>query len=108
MATDEAYEDLVRTMLSLEEIDAVVASFVPLSPMMLTTPDEIDKPGSLVERLPKVFADTDKPVICVIDSGSLFDPLARAIREAGVPVFRSCDQATRSLGRYLCYRADRA
>jgi hypothetical protein len=27
------------------------------------------------------------------------------VRRAGVPVFRSCDQAIRSLGRYLCHRA---
>jgi hypothetical protein len=27
------------------------------------------------------------------------------IRSAGVPVFRSSDQAIRSLGRYLCHRA---
>jgi len=27
------------------------------------------------------------------------------IRSAGVPVFRSSDQAIRSLGRYLCHRS---
>jgi hypothetical protein len=72
---------------------------------MLTTAKEIDKPGSMVARLPKLFARSDKPLVYVIDSGPAYDPLARAIRAAGVPVFRSCDQAIRSLGRYLCHRA---
>jgi acyl-CoA synthetase (NDP forming) len=108
MASDAAYEDLVRALLSVEEVDAAVVSCVPLSPMMLTTPDEIAKGGSLVDRLPKVFAETDKPVVCVIDSGPQYDALAGGIREAGVPVFRSSDQAIRSLGRYIAYRIAKA
>ncbi len=105
MATDRALEDCIRVMLECDEVDAVVASAVPLSPAMLTTAKEIDKPGSMVERLPKLFAESCKPLIYVIDSGPAYDPLAHAIRAAGVPVFRSCDQAIRSLGRYLCHRA---
>lgn len=105
MATDQAHEDCIRVMLECDELDAVVASAVPLSPAMLTTAKEIDKPGSMVARLPKLFAESSKPLVYVIDSGPAYDALARAIRAAGVPVFRSCDQAIRSLGRYLCHRA---
>ena len=104
MASDEAYEDCVGTLLACDNFDAVVASAVPLTPAMLTTPDEIEKPGSLGERLPKLLREADKPLIAVLDSGPLYDPLARMIRSAGVPVFRSADQAIRSLGRYLCHR----
>jgi acetate---CoA ligase (ADP-forming) len=78
---------------------------VPLTPAQLTTPDEITKPGSMGERLPKLLAESGKPLIAVIDCGPLYDPLAAMIRLGGVPVFRSADQATRSLGRYLCHRA---
>ncbi|MFH1748754.1 MAG: indolepyruvate oxidoreductase subunit beta [Planctomycetota bacterium] len=105
MATDEAYEQCVRVMLESPEMDAVLVSVVPLSPAMLTTPDEITRPGSLAERLPRLFAEARKPVVVSIDSGSRYDALAGAIRAAGVPVFRSCDQAIRSLGRYLCHRS---
>jgi len=105
MASDEAYEQCVRVMLESPEVDAVVASLVPLTPAMLTTPDEISKPGSLVERLPKLFAEANKPVIVSIDAGAHYDPLVSALREAGVPVFRSADEAVRSLGRYLCQRS---
>ncbi len=107
MATDEVYEECVRVMLENPEIDAVVASLVPLTPAMLTTPDEIGKPGSLAERLPKLLAETSKPVVVNVDSGSLYEPLVKALRAAGVPVFRSCDQALQALGRYLCARVPR-
>ena len=108
MATDQAYEDCVRTFLRSDQFDAVVTSAVPLSPAMLTTPDEIEKPGSLGERLPKLLREADKPLVAVIDCGSLYDPLARMIRSAGVPVFRSADQAMCALGRYLCHRLELA
>ncbi len=104
MASDAAYEDCVRVLLESDEIDAVIASLVPLTPAMLTTPDEIGKAGSLAERLPKLLASTPKLVVASIDSGSLYDSLAKALRAAGVPVFRSCDQAMRTLGRYLAHR----
>ena len=37
----------------------------------------------------------------VVDSGSLYDPLALALEERGLPVFRSGDQAVRTLGKYI-------
>ncbi len=107
MADDAAYEECVQVLLESPEVDAVIAALVPLTPAMLTTPDEITRPGSLAERLPRLATATPKPVVVSIDSGPLYDPLARALRAAGLPVFRSCDQAMRSLGRYLCHRAAR-
>jgi len=44
----------------------------------------------------------------VVDSGRLYDPLAQAIRDGGVPVFRSADSAMRALGRYLYHKTHRA
>ena len=105
MASDEVYEQCVRVLLESPEVDAIVASLIPLTPAMLTTPEEIERPGSLVERLPKLLAKADKPVIISVDCGPRYDPFVRALRAAGVPVFRSCDQAMRSLGRYLCHRS---
>ncbi len=107
MASDAAHEEAIRLMLSCADIDAVVASFVPLTPTMKTTPDEINDDSSLANRLPRILAETSKPLVVAIDSGSLYDPLAYAIREAGVPVFRSADSAVRTLGRYICHRSQR-
>jgi indolepyruvate ferredoxin oxidoreductase beta subunit len=107
MASDEAYEGCIRTVLAAENIDAVVVGAVPLSPQMLTTADEIGKPGSLIERIPAVLRDTDKPVVVVVDSGRPYDSYVEALQAAGVVVFRSSGQAVRTLGRYLCHRTER-
>lgn len=107
MATDASYEDCVRFMMNCDEVDAVVVSLVPLAPTVSTTEDELDAPSSLANRLPVLFRETHKPLIMVVDCGQPYDALARRIRNAGVPVFRTCDQAIRSLGRYLCDRAPR-
>ncbi len=105
MAGDQAYEECVRVLLDSPETDAVIASLVPLTPAMLTTPDELTQPGSLAERLPRLFKASRKPLVVNVDSGSLYDPFVKALRAAGVPVFRSSDQAVRTLGRYLCHAA---
>lgn len=107
MATDAAYEACVRVMLKSEDVDAIIASLVPLTPAMLTTAEEITKPGSLVDRLPKLFNEARKPIVVSIDSGSLYEPMVKALRAAGIPVFRSCDQAVRAMGRYLAQRQQR-
>jgi len=107
MAPDAAHEESVRALLNCPAIDAVIASFVPLTPTMKTTPDEIADQSSLAHRLPKVFAETSKPLVVAIDSGPLYDPLAHKLREGGVPVFRSADSAVRSLGRYLCHKTSK-
>ncbi|RJP32543.1 MAG: indolepyruvate oxidoreductase subunit beta [Phycisphaerales bacterium] len=103
MADDQAYEDCIRVMMEADEIDAVVVGCVPLTPRLLTTPAEIARPGSLAERLPKIFHEYDKPLVFVVDSTERYDAFARAVRIQGVPVFRTADQAIRSVGRYLCH-----
>ncbi len=102
MATDAAHETCIRAMLDRDDVDAVVASYVPLTPAMKTTPDEVDHEDSMTKRMPKIFADTTKPVVVAIDSGPLYDPMAKQIEDAGIPVFRSADSAVRMLGKYLC------
>jgi acyl-CoA synthetase (NDP forming) len=107
MASEEVYEGAIRVLLDSDEVDAVVVGVVPLTAALKTTGEEIESPGSLAERLPRLFAESDKPLIAVVDSGPRYDPLVRALRLGGVPIFPSADQAIRSLGRYLCYRASR-
>jgi acyl-CoA synthetase (NDP forming) len=108
MAPEQVYEEAIRVMLASEEVDAVVVGVVPLTAALHTAPDELDDPGSLAQRIPRLFAEASKPLIVVVDSGSLYDPLVRALRLGGVPVFPSADQAIRSLGRYLCHRVEPA
>lgn len=108
MADDEAYETCTRVLLEADEVDAVVLSTVPLTAMLRTTPEELDTPDSFPSRAVRLFREAHKPIIAVVDSGPPFDDLAQRLRDEGLPVFRTCDQAVRSLGRYLCHRIDAA
>ena len=108
MAPEEVYDGAIRVMLEADEVDAVVVGIVPLTAALKTAPEELDSEGSLVDRIPRLFAEAKKPMIVVVDSGSRYEPLVRALRAAGIPVFPSADQAIRSLGRYLCHRAEEA
>ena len=114
MAGDTVYVDMVAEILADPGIDAVVAGIVPLTPAMQTlAPGEghnesILDPGSVAQRLPEVAAAADKPLVAVIDSGTLFDPLASALEQGGLPVFRKADRAVRALCRWVdAKRSDR-
>jgi len=100
-------EGAIRVLLDSAQVDAVVVGIIPLTPGLKTLPSEINHSDSLAQRLPRLANGALKPLIMVVDSGALYDAFARSLREAGVPVFRSADQAIRSLGRYLCHRVGR-
>jgi len=104
MANDRVYEQALDVMLEADEVDAVVVGIVPLTAALKTVGAELEEPDSLAVRLPALFNAASKPIVAVVDSGPRFDPLIRALRLGGVPVFPSADQAIRSLGRYLCHR----
>ena len=107
MASDQVHEDALRAFLAAPEIDAVLCATVPLTPAMATVAEGLPEqstlraPGSLVNRLARLLPQTDKPMVVSVDSGVLYDPMARAIEEKGIPVFRSADVAIRTLGLYL-------
>ena len=54
--------------------------------------------------MPALLENVDKPVIGVVDSGRLYDPMVDALEEGGVPVFRSSDRAVGALAKYIHYR----
>ena len=108
MAGEAAYEGVVRTLLGADEIDALIVSCVPLSPAMATTGAEIAESRSLADVLAELNAETDKPLIAVIDAGAVFEPLITRLREGGLAVMRSSDEAVRSFGTYLTHRCARA
>lgn len=103
-ASEAAYEDAIAAFLGCDGVDALVVGVVPLTAQLRTTPGELADPRSLASALPRLSASSGKPLVAVIDSGPLYDPLVRALRAGGLPVFRSADRALRMLGRYLRHR----
>lgn len=101
MADEAAFEDVAGLLLAADEVHALIVANVPLTARMLSDGEEIQRPGSMLERLPRLFRATDKPLVAVVDSGPLYEPLVLGLREAGIPVFRAADQATQVLRRWI-------
>jgi hypothetical protein len=95
-----------------ENSDAIIFSAVPMTAMMQTLPpgvsknDSIDDAKSVPSQLERL-GDLPKPVVAVIDSGKIYDPLVERISELGIPTFRSADRAMAVLGRYIAYRLNK-
>jgi len=107
MTNDTVFSDMLVEILSDAGIDLAVVGIVPLTPALQTLPpgvghaESIHSPGSIARLLPRAAHASEKPVVAVIDSGELFDPLAEALKSGGLPVFRSADRAVRALCRWV-------
>ncbi len=104
---DEAHILAVKYLAEDDNVDAVVVGLDPLSPSTRTLPESKDgkydykKPGSIVMELPGLVESLEKPVIGVVDAGSLYDPMARELAKKGMVIFRSADSAVRALAVYI-------
>ncbi|RLE30646.1 MAG: CoA-binding protein [Acidobacteria bacterium] len=107
MASDEAYAQLIGTILDDPGVDGAMVGIVPLTPALQTLPGEpgarqsVLNPTSVCQLLPQIALQKGKPVVMVVDSGELFDPMEAALVEGGLPVFRSADRAMRALCRWM-------
>ncbi len=107
MADDDVHEQIVRAQLADPNVHCVIAATVPLSPTQQTLPsgvfgkEDIEHDDSYPNRMIRCFRDSDKPMISVIDSGKLYDPLVAKMEAAGLITFRTADLALRILGKYI-------
>ena len=110
MAVASVYETVIQALLSDPGVDMVAAALVPLTPVIKTLPEhtrlhnDFSSKKGIVQRISRIAGKSTKPLIMVVDSGALYDPLARALQRAGLPVFRSADRAVHVLGRYIHQR----
>ncbi len=102
-----AYAEIAAALAEDGAVDALVVAGVPATPLLDSLEqapghdEDVRGPAGLATRLASVFHSARKPMVFSVDSGALYDPLARALREAGLPTFRRVDRATRSLARFL-------
>ena len=114
MTSDAPFEEAVRIMLADPGVDLGAIGCVPLTAALSTLPpgpghrEDVAHEGAIVARLARLRASIAKPWIAVVDSGALYDPMARLLEEAGVPTFRSADRALGLLDRFVAVRLDRA
>ncbi len=103
----EQYGALAEALAADANVDAVVVAGVPATPFQNSLAageghkENVRGRDGLATRLARAFDRTSKPVVFSVDSGALYDPLARAMREGGLPTFRRIDRATRALARYI-------
>ncbi|MBL9121250.1 MAG: indolepyruvate oxidoreductase subunit beta [Phycisphaerae bacterium] len=105
MSGEPMYEAAARVMLAYEKIDALIMCAVPLTSTLSSIPEEMAQRESLAEVIRRLSAESHKPIVAVLDAGAMYEPLVRKMHEYRIPIFRSADQAIRSLGRYLCHRS---
>lgn len=103
---DEGYEEVARAILEDPGVDVGVIGCVPLTPALNTLPageghpDDLAREDGIVRRLIRLGRESEKPWVAVVDAGSMYDPMARALEDGGVPVFRTADRALRLFGRW--------
>jgi acyl-CoA synthetase (NDP forming) len=101
---DADYEAVVRHILEDEGVDLAVVGCVPLTGALDTLApgsghgEDLRRAEALTPRLLRVWRETPKPWVAVVDAGPLFDPMARMLEDGGVPTFRTADRALRLFG----------
>jgi acyl-CoA synthetase (NDP forming) len=108
MAVDRARVEAMKVFARDPNVDVILHACVPLSHMMKTLPpggpdgEGIADPEGFTRLMIAAFREEiNKPLVVVIDSGSLYDPMAGMLVEAGIPMFRSADEAIRVFGRWV-------
>jgi acyl-CoA synthetase (NDP forming) len=106
-ADDEAHLQITEAFLLDPNIDAVVVGLDPTAPSVRALEASKLRPGydindakSTVQLMPPMVQRNDKPIIGVIDGGTLYDAMAARLMDQGVCVFRNCARATKALVRY--------
>jgi acyl-CoA synthetase (NDP forming) len=104
-ANDLLHVQITEALLPDPSVDCIVIGIVPMSPAMQTLPE----PGtdnqfsemSIAVLLPKLVKHSDKPIITVVDGGTIYDPLAEALERGDIPVFRTADRAMTAIAKYI-------
>lgn len=107
-ADDEAHLQITKAFLDDPNIDAVVVGLDPTAPSIrglesskLRPGYDLSDPNGTVHIYPPLAAKSDKPVIGIVDGGSLYDAMAAKLMDQGVCVFRNCGRGTKALARYV-------
>ncbi len=114
MAGDAQFESAVRLVLHDPGVDVGVVGCVPFTGALNTLPgstnhdENVDARTSIASRLVKVWRQTSKPWIAVVDAGSAYDAMERVLLEGGVPVSRTADRAVHLLELYCRHFRDHA
>ena len=108
MTGTEAFVASCEAILASPSVDVAILASVPVTPALNNLPadpqgghrEDMDSPDSQPSRMIEIIRASAKPVVVVVDSGEIYDPMCRMIQTAGIPVFRKIDRAARALDAY--------
>ncbi|MBS0305179.1 MAG: CoA-binding protein [Proteobacteria bacterium] len=107
-ADDVAHMDITEAFLDDPNIDAVVVGLDPTAPSVRALEHSKLRPGydlsdarSTVHLMPPLVARHAKPVVGILDGGSLYDAMTARLMDGGVCCFRNCARGARALVRYV-------
>ena len=107
IADDKTFCEAAEVILSDENVDTAVISPLPMtSTMQSLAPspyhqEDLNREGSLLERLIALFKKSVKPFVVCIDAGEIYQPLVDLLEKAGIPVFRRSDEAVIFMRSYI-------
>lgn len=107
-ADDEAHLQITEAFIRDPNIDAVVVGLDPTAPSVraleqskLRPGFDLSDPKSTVHLMPPIVDGSDKPIVGIVDGGTLYDAMAAKLMDQGVCVFRNCARGTKALVRYF-------
>jgi acyl-CoA synthetase (NDP forming) len=114
MAGTDAYAASVAAIIASDQVDCAILSSVPVTQALNNLPpstegrhrEDITADESQPQQYIRILAGADKPAVVVIDSGVLYDPMVNLMENAGIPVFRKIDRASKALDRFVSAHLD--
>ncbi len=93
-------------MLDAAEVDVGLVGIVPITDTLDALPpgpghgEDLARPDAIAGRLGRLWRETTKPWVAVVDAGPLYDPFRDLLDAAGIPTFGTADAATRALDAF--------
>lgn len=103
---DADTEEILRLILADPGVDLGIAGLVPLTQAWNSLAkgeghgEDVTGEGSIANRMVRLFRESTKPWVAVVDAGALYDPMVARMEAGGVPVFRAADRALRLFNRW--------
>lgn len=98
VANDDVYYKCFKAILEDDIIDFGILSCIPMSGAIKSVKEEIDE-HSIFSKIDKLYEQTKKPFVLVVDSGTLYDYACLVVKK--VPVFRETDRAVNAILKYF-------
>jgi acyl-CoA synthetase (NDP forming) len=107
MANDALHGTCMDAIMEDQKVDVALFGCAPFTSAIQSLSrhksdkDAFDARESYANLTIDLFNKTSKPFVVVISAGHDYDAMITHLEHAGVPVFRSADEATRLLGLYV-------